>query len=266
MKTIPILLAALIFMHTAHATELFGTVEAVSGEVEVLGTNGERQRVNAGQKIYEGQTIQTAGNGEVHIVSGDSGLIALRPNSNVRIDRFRAKGEPADESVFTIFKGAMRSITGWIAKRNAPAYRINTPTVTIGVRGTDHEITVLEAETGDAMPGTYNTVNEGVTVIRTAQGELEVRPGQHVFAARDGNATPRLLAQHPAFFMRRQLRIEERIQQRKETLQQQVRNNMENRADVIRENLDDKKPELQKNREAIKKRIQEHRIRERPKP
>lgn len=266
MKTIPILLAALLFMHNANTAELFGTVEAVSGEVEVLGTNGERQRVNAGQKIYEGQTIQTAGNGEVHIVSEDSGLLALRPNSNVRIDRFRAKGEPADESVLTIFKGAMRAITGWIAKRNAPAYRINTPTVTIGVRGTDHEITVLEAATGDAMPGTYNTVNEGVTVIRTAQGELEVHPGQHVFAARDGNAAPRLLAQHPAFFMRRQLRIEERIQQRKENLQQQVRNNMENRADAIRENLDDKKPEMQKNREAIKNKIQERRIRERPKP
>ena len=55
MKNIPILLAALISIHTAHAAELFGTVEAVSGEVEVLSTNAKRLRVNAGQKYMRGK-------------------------------------------------------------------------------------------------------------------------------------------------------------------------------------------------------------------
>ncbi|HQS59852.1 MAG TPA: FecR domain-containing protein [Gallionellaceae bacterium] len=266
MKNIYLLLATVFFIHSAPAAELFGTVDAVTGEVTVLTANGESLRVSSGQKIFEGQTIQTSASGEVHIASADSGLIALRPNSNVRIDRFSAKGEPADESVLTLFKGAMRAITGWVAKRNPSAYRIKTPTATIGVRGTDHETTVIETATGDSLPGTYNTVQEGITVVQTAHGEIEVRPGQHIFASRDDNAAPRLLAQHPGFFLRRQLRIEERIQQRKEAMQQHVKNIMEDRAEAVRENIGDRKPEIQKNREALKRRIQEHRARERTKP
>jgi len=266
MKNLIILLASLLYIQTIHAAELFGTVDAVSGEAEVLNASGEKLRISTGLKIYEGQTLQTASNGEVHIVTVDSGLLALRPNTNVRIDSYKAKGEPTDATVMTIIKGAMRSISGWVSRRNPASYRINTPTATIGIRGTDHETTVIETATGDAMPGTYNTVTEGVAVIKTQSGELEVHPGQHCFALRDGNATPALLAHHPEFFMRRQLKIEERIKARKEALHQHVRKIIENRAEKIRELPDDRKPEAQLNRETIKRRVQERRNREQPKP
>jgi hypothetical protein len=266
MKNLIILLASLFYIQAAHAAELFGTVDAVSGEVAVLNTSGEKLRASTGQKIYEGQTIQTASNGEIHIVTVDSGLIALRPNSNMRIDSYKAKGEAADATVLTMIRGAMRSISGWVAKRNPASYRINTPTATIGIRGTDHETTVLETATEDAMPGTYNTVTEGIAVIKTQHGELEVHPGQHCFALRDGTVAPGLLAQHPEFFMRRQLKIEERIKARKEALHQHVRKIMENRADKVRDLPDDRRPEVQTNREGIKKRVQERRNREHPKP
>lgn len=266
MKNLIILLASILYMQSVHAAELFGTVDAVSGEATVLNTSGDKLRLSAGQKIYEGQTLQTASNGEIHIVTSDSGLIALRPNSNLRIDSYKAKGESTDTTVLTMFRGAMRSISGWVAKRNPASYRINTPTATIGIRGTDHETTVLETATGDAMPGTYNTVSEGIAVIKTQHGELEVHPGQHCLALREGNAAPALLAHHPEFFMSRQLKIEERIQARKETLHQHVRKILENRADKARDLPDDKRLEAQTNRENVKRKIQERRNREHPKP
>lgn len=266
MKNLLILLASIFYFQSAYAAEQFGTVDAVSGEVVVINANNEKVSVRTGQKIYEGQTIETASNGELHIVTVDSGLIALRPSSNLRVDSYSAKGEPTDATVLTMLRGAMRSISGWVARRNPASYRINTPTATIGIRGTDHETTVIETAAGDAMPGTYDTVNEGTTVIRTQHGELVVHPGQHGIALREGNAAPALLAHHPEFFMRRQLKIEARIQKRKETLHQNVRKIMENRTDRIRDQSDDKDPEIQINRENIKRKIQERRNRAHPKP
>ncbi len=248
MRSLPVLLA-LLLAPPALAAELFGTVEAISGEATVTDNSGAQQRLAAGQKIFAGQSIQTAADGEVHIVTEDSGLIALRPNSSFRIDRYQAKGEGNDETVFSLFKGALRSITGWIAKRNPSAYRLNTPSTTIGVRGTDHETTIIESQTGDDLPGTFDTVYEGATVLQTPRGELQVQPGEHAFAPRDGSAAPRLLARQPGFMQRRVLRLEQRLQQRKEGLSQRVRQHLENHPDGVRDLPDGPRPEARLPRE-----------------
>jgi hypothetical protein len=231
------------------AAEVFGTVEAVSGEATVIDAGGNTLPIAAGQKIFTGQSIQTASDGEVHIVTEDSGLIALRPNSSFRVDRYQAKGESTDETVFSLFKGAMRSITGWIAKRNPSAYRLNTPSTTIGVRGTDHETTILDAVMDGELPGTFDTVYEGATVLQTARGEVQVRAGEHAYAPRDGSAAPRLLARQPGFLQRRLLRLEHRIAQRKEGLSQRIHQHLESRPDAARDLPDGLRPEVRPLRE-----------------
>jgi hypothetical protein len=115
----------------------------------------------------------------------------------------------------SLIKGTVRSITGWIGKFNNSAYRITTPTATIGIRGTDHETTVIEKGDGDEA-GTYDNVNEGSTEIRTPHGVTAVTPGKFAFAPRGRAVAPFFLAQQPRFLARRTLRIEARIQQRKE--------------------------------------------------
>lgn len=237
------------------AAELFGTVDAVSGSATVSDTNGISQPVTSGLKILSGQSIQTASDGEVHIVTEDSGLVALRPNSSFRIDSYAAKGESSDKIVFSLLKGALRSITGWIAKRNPAAYRLNTPTATIGVRGTDHETTVIETATGNDQPGTFDRVLEGITVMQTPQGEIEVHPGEHAFAPRQQGAAPKLLAQQPDFQAQRSLKIENRIQQRKENLIQRVQQRLGER----RERSDERIPDAHD----LKKKLKERRARAR---
>jgi len=77
---------------------------------------------------------------------------------------------------------------------------VQTPTVTIGVRGTDYEPLVIPegSKTGEA--GTYNRVNIGETEMRTAQGSVVVKPNQAGFVPRRGAVKPRLLDRVPAFF------------------------------------------------------------------
>lgn len=226
LRNLLVLLAALMLSQAVHAAALFGTVDAISGDATLADPSGKPGALSQGQKVYEGQTINTASNGEVHLVTEDGGVIAVRPDTVFRVDGYKAEGGTDDKIFMSLFKGAIRSITGWIGKHNNSAYLITTPSATIGVRGTDHETTVIEKSDGDAA-GTYDTVNEGSTLVKTPHGETAVSPGKFAFAQRGKATAPVFLAQHPNFWARRRLKIEERIQQRKEYF----RNHMEQMRD-----------------------------------
>ena len=215
MRTLIAFFVGFIICHTTYSAELFGTVDAMYGTASMSDTSGVDGRVYVGQQIFSGQTLNTLEDGEVHVVTVDGGFIALRPNTVFRVDEYRAKGDSSDKIFMSLFKGALRSITGWIGKHNTSAYRITTPNATLGIRGTDHETTVIEKADGDE-PGTYDTVNEGETVLKTAHGEVEVRPGKFAFAPKNGAVAPHFLEKHPNFLAKRKLKIEERVQQRKD--------------------------------------------------
>jgi len=221
-------LSALMICHATYAAELFGTVDAISGNAFVTDKLGKSSGISMGQKVYEGQTVNTASGGEVHLVTEDGGIIALRPNTVFRMDEYKADGGSDDKIFMSLLKGAMRSITGWIGKHNTSAYLVTTPTATIGIRGTDHETTVIDTADGDE-PGTYDTVNEGATSLKTPKGETEVMPGKFAFASKIGTAAPVLLTKQPTFWGRRKLKIEGRIQKRKEFLRGHMENMRNNR-------------------------------------
>ncbi len=222
MKTLMAFLVGLFICHTAYSAELFGTVDAMSGTASLSGVSGKTDSVYIGQQILAGQTLNTSVDGEVHVVTVDGGFIALRRNTSFRVDEYKAEGNSSDKIFMSLLKGAIRSITGWIGKHNTSAYQITTPGATIGIRGTDHETTVIEAANGDE-PGTYDTVNEGSTVLKTPHGEAEVHPGKFAFAPKGRAVAPHLLEKQPDFLANRKLKIEDRIEQRKNFL----RSNME---------------------------------------
>lgn len=255
--TTGIFLVLLLMVGAAQAAELFGTVDAVAGAASLTGENGTSAPIAAGTRVYVGQSILTGADGEVHVVTADSGLIALRPNSSFRVDRYQAKGEATDEVAFSLLKGALRSITGWIAKRNPAAYSLSTNSTTIGVRGTDHETAIIDTPDGAALPGTYDTVYEGATVMKNAQGSTEVHTGESAYTARDARQAPALLAHRPEFLERRTLRIEQRIQQRKETLRADIHDRMQ-----TGDNAHDDKPDATERRERARQ-LRDRRIQHR---
>ena len=260
MRNLLAFLAVLMVCHTAYSAELFGTVDAISGNAFVSDKLGKSSGISMGQKIYEGQTINTASDGEVHLVTEDRGIIALRPDTVFRIDEYKAEGGSTDKIFMSLLRGAMRSITGWIGKHNNSAYLITTPSATIGIRGTDHETSVIDKADGDE-PGTYDTVNEGATLLKTPKGETEVMPGKFAFAPKGRAVGPVILMKQPNFWAKRRLKIEDRIQQRKEFLRshmEEMRNGRIKRLNTIhgarhsqvekRDQVIGKRNELRKNR------------------
>lgn len=228
MKNLLVFLTALLAGNVAHSAQLFGAVDAIHGSASVSGQAGAPVSLAVGSKIYEGQTIVTSADGEVHIVTEDGGLIALRPDTEFRVDQYKAEGGADDRTFVSLLKGSLRSITGWIGGHNHAAYSVATPGATIGIRGTDHETTVILKAGADGV-GTYDTVFEGGTTLKTAHGSADVAPGKFAFAPQDKAVAPMVLEKNPEYWGKRSLKIEARIQARKDILRSRMEHMREER-------------------------------------
>lgn len=210
-----------------------GKVVLVEGDVRLYDRNQALRRPKLDDSLYEGDSIVTGDGGEVHFNMEDGGYIGVRPNTRMRIVNYKAEGGSDDQSVIGLLEGSFRSITGWIGKLGTSNYRIVTRTVTIGVRGTEHEPHVIPEGSAVGEPGTYDRVHEGETIMQTPKGTVNIRASQAGFMPLRGDARPRVLDRIPAFFrptrnegrfqglhLRVQGQLEQRRQQRIQQIQQ----------------------------------------------
>lgn len=218
----------------AGAAIVAGTVELAEGEVQVL-RESQSLAPKVGDVIHQGDTVVTAKDGELHLRMEDQGFLALRPNTRMKIEAYRAKGDRDDKSVLFLFTGTLRSITGWIGKNVPRNYRIRTATAALGIRGTDHEpLYIPEDPRGaEGEPGTYDKVNEGETFIQNPRGRVFVKPNQSAFVPFHARVAPKLLPKIPAFF--RPTRNEAAIEKRRDTLKQEIDKRLKERRKEIKE-------------------------------
>ena len=233
-----LLTCAAILVTTSAAASDFGQVELVEGDVIVRTADGRASSPKVGDTIPEGAEIDTGKDGELHVATTDSGYVALRPDTQLRVTQYVAEGNALDTQVLSLLRGTFRSITGWIGRDTPDRYRITTPTATIGVRGTDHEPAYIppdDASTApgdDRAPGTYDKVNEGGSFIENDAGRVEIGASQSGFAAH-GRAPPARLARIPRFF--RATRNERRIVVRREALRKVIEQRRAERRRHLRE-------------------------------
>ena len=169
-----------------------GTVKAQS--------NGQSRLLAKGDPVCVGETIVTAQSGMAQIRMVDDAMIAVRPETQMKIDKYAYSGTDSDASLISLLKGASRFITGKLGKLHPQFDLIRTPNATIGVRGTDHEATViLPGNSGGYTSGTYDKVIQGVTFIRTDKGEIDIHPNQVGLAVNMGEL-PALLNTIPEFY------------------------------------------------------------------
>ena len=143
-----------------------GTVIAVVQQANIDGKTGKLV-IEPETPVFSGDKIQTGPVGQAQIIFQDNTKLVVGPNSQMVIDAFVFENDKtAKKFSINVLKGAFRFITGDSPKN---AYKITTPTATIGVRGTEFDI-AIEKE------GTTRVANfEGATRIcpRTAQGLLD---------------------------------------------------------------------------------------------
>ena len=123
---------------TAMASLVVGEVTLTIGKSKIERAAGEAEPQKGGS-VQEGDVVRTSDNGHVHIRFIDGARVSVRPNSVFRIHEFKySPADPAASVVrLSLDSGEARSISGAAAQAAKERFRLNTPLVAIGVKGTD---------------------------------------------------------------------------------------------------------------------------------
>src|SRR5258708_1501076 len=200
-----------------------GTIDFVEGDATVESKDKQSRIAKLGDAVYAAETLTTFAASELHLKMADGGYLSLRENTKITLTEYVANGDDGDRSLIDLTKGAFRSVTGWIGKYRPGSYKVRTPMVTIGVRGTDHEPTHLEPGDPRGEPGSYDKVNEGRTVMQSPLGTVEVPANRAAHFHTDQRAAPRVLQSVPTFFKpaRNEQRFAQRARESTRTLETQ---------------------------------------------
>jgi hypothetical protein len=173
LKFVTVLLA---FLYSGTAMAASAVVQTATGNVTAaIGANAPAA-ITQNSVLESGTTVTTGDNGQVVIKFEDGQVIALNANTTFKISQYHYnQAKPEKSSMFfSLLKGAMRSVSGLIAKHNAAAYRLQTPVATIGIRGTD-----FMAATGSL----YLQVINGTVSATTTAGTTAFAAGQVGFVS-----------------------------------------------------------------------------------
>jgi hypothetical protein len=175
------MLGAVLVLCPGMNAQAVARASSVSGPVLLASGHGAAAfTLTPGYELSPGDRVDTHGGGRVVIELTDGSMIVVQPESVIVIKDFRAAASLRE--LFDIMLGSVRVKINHFGGRPNP-YRINSPTASIAVRGTDFSITVTSR--GDTQVSVYEGIVEVTSladpaqsvVIEAGRGALLV-PGQ----------------------------------------------------------------------------------------
>jgi len=145
-KILSLLLLFVVLLATvANASdESSGSLRKKKGDV-LIERSGKIVKAEAGTPVYPNDTVRTGADGSVGIIFKDNSRISLGPNSRLDLKKFVFKPAQGQFSMVNkLKKGTASFISGKMTKLSPEAVVLETPTSTIGVRGTTYNIKVNE--------------------------------------------------------------------------------------------------------------------------
>lgn len=180
-----------------------GTIDKLSGNATITSANNQTRKAEPNAKIQSGDTITTEGKSEALVKMADNSVVALRQNTQFQFTNFKFEEKRTDSSISTLIRGTARLVSGLIGKSNPENMKVAAKTATIGIRGTDFEVAVVEQDTADTRAGIYNFVHDGATNVLLAQGPTsDVRKDQTAFSPanpRPGESLLQIMDNRPSF-------------------------------------------------------------------
>jgi len=122
-----------------------GVVKQASGAATVE-RDGARAAVAAGAPLFEGDVLRTGPDGAMGAVLDDGAAVALGADSAVTLQRFTFRpAESLYDMVLRVLSGRVVVRSGLIGEQAPERIRVETPEMTIGVRGTRFAVVVPTA-------------------------------------------------------------------------------------------------------------------------
>jgi hypothetical protein len=162
-----------------------GRIDFSIGGVVATRPDGQERPLARGSELESGDTIRT-NDGRAQIRFPDGAYVSLQPNTifGVREYNYEGKTDGKERGFFSLLKGAMRAVTGLIGRVNRSAFKITTPTATVGIRGTGGLIVVLPDGS------TLIRGSSGIWSLSNASGSIDVPAGTSGLAPADPSQPP----------------------------------------------------------------------------
>ncbi len=120
----------------ADTSPAVATVQKVSGTATVV-RQGRSVPAVIGLEIYQNDTLRTGPGGSIGVVFNDDTSLSLGPESMIVIDEFVFAPAQGHFSIaIRMVKGTVAYLSGLISKLSPESARFQTPTASIGIRGT----------------------------------------------------------------------------------------------------------------------------------
>lgn len=144
-RILAICLSLLAFSAQAEdASPIVGYVKTLAGNASIE-RSGQQHGLSIGSPVHLGDRLRTSAGSSVGLTLKDSTMLSIGPDSELSIDNYLF--EPASDQlglVARLARGTLHFVSGIIAKLKPEAVAIETPTATIGVRGTRFVVKVDE--------------------------------------------------------------------------------------------------------------------------
>ncbi len=129
-----------------------GAVQEITGTATITRANGTVETVGLGTPVFQGDIIETDESGAVNIVFVDETTFAVSEDARLSIDEYVFDAATQSGTTnFSVLKGVFVFTSGLIGRDDPDDVMINTPSGSIGIRGTiiagdvdAGEITVIE--------------------------------------------------------------------------------------------------------------------------
>ncbi|MGR9108342.1 MAG: FecR family protein [Gammaproteobacteria bacterium] len=123
-------------VQVAAVEEPIGSIKTYRPEA-VISRGGMERPAEIGGKVYSGDTIVTHSEGAVGVMFLDGSVLSLGPETEFVIEDFLFEPDTANVSFLTrILRGTVSFLSGAIGRIAPQSVRFNTPTATLGLRGT----------------------------------------------------------------------------------------------------------------------------------
>jgi len=146
----------------ASAVQAAANVQSMYGDARA-----GNQQLRVGDRITSGATVTTGRGSQVVLKFDDSQVVVLNESTTFRITDFRFRqGEPGnDRGIFDLVRGALRVISGAVASRSQSSFQLRIPQATIGIRGTDFMVAIVNPAITSVGTGAISATNAGGTTV-----------------------------------------------------------------------------------------------------
>lgn len=144
--TLAALLVTFATANVAVAADTIGFVKTVSGTASIV-RGGVETRVSVGSPLYEDDTIKTGKDSSLGVTMKDGTTLSAGPETEILLDQYAyAPKQQQLGFVARVSQGTLDFVSGMLGKLAPESVAIETPTGTIGMRGTHFVVRVAPGQ------------------------------------------------------------------------------------------------------------------------